>query len=112
MPSPGSNNVLNCWLIDGVQTWDVYDTYYSQWMRYGTFPPVEPEEPDIIHHPENYVISDPVLVETNYFFRMNWGGDGNFDNTLYYYGDNWVVTDSQNRQCNFTNQRRMIYNIH
>ena len=73
--------------------------------------PVEPEEPDW-NHPENYVISDPVLVETNYFFRMNWGGDGNFDNTLYYYGDNWVVTDSQNRQCNFTNQRRMIYNIH
>lgn len=105
--TPGSNNVLNCWLIDGVQTWDVYDTYYSQWMPRWTYPPVEPEEPDW-NHPENYVISDPVLVNTYYFFRMNWGQDGLNDGTLYFYGERWAI----NNEYDFTSTCKMLYGFY
>lgn len=100
-----SNNDGHCWLIDGVKVYKTYDTYYNQWMPMGTFPPVEPEEPDW-NHLENYVISDPVCVGTDYYFRMNWGWDGNYDNTLYYYDSSWSVAG-----YSFQYQRNMIYNF-
>lgn len=69
--------------------------------------PVEPEEPDW-NHPENYVISDPVLVNTYYFFRMNWGQDGLNDGTLYFYGERWAI----NNEYDFTSTCKMLYGFY
>lgn len=96
----------HCWIIDGAVVRKTYDTYYNQWMPMGTFPPVEQEAPDW-NHLDNYVISEPVCVNTEYYFRMNWGWDGNYDSTLYYYGSNWTAGG-----YNFQYKRNMMYNFY
>ena len=71
-------------VIDGGQIECYCYVIYSQWMPIGTYPPVEPEYPDL-DHPENYVISDPIWTD-NYggcYFRVNWGSNGLYDNGLY-----------------------------
>lgn len=71
-------------VIDGGQISCFCYVIYSQWMPIGTYPPVEPEYPDL-DHPENYVISDPIWTDDigTCYFRVNWGRDGLYDNGLY-----------------------------
>ena len=78
-------------VIDGIQSFAIQYTNYYQWMPIGTFPPVEPEYPDL-DHPENYVISDPYWDdgEVGYYYRINWGYDGVFDNMICIMGESWL----------------------
>lgn len=69
-------------VIDGIKVYAHRETYYYQWMPIGTYPPVEPEYPDL-EHPELYVIYDYWGDNTNYWCLVNWGLDGAYDSGEY-----------------------------
>ena len=69
-------------VIDGIMVYAERETYYYQWMPIGTYPPVEPEYPDL-EHPELYEIYDYWGDNTGYWCRVNWGLDGAYDNGEY-----------------------------
>lgn len=103
-----SNSVFNpghMWLIDGARAVEQYDVYYRKWMPIGTYPPVEPEEPDW-DNLEDYVVSDRIYGGTDYLFLMNWGWGRN-DNTYYYLGNNWYAPSSGHE--NFIYHRRILH---
>lgn len=76
-------------VIDGMRVFSIQYTYYSQWMPIGTYPPVEPEYPDL-EHPELYVIGQGWGSNTLYYYRLNWGYDDSFlDDGLFLYGAEW-----------------------
>lgn len=69
-------------VIDGVCVYKYHYTYYYQWMPIGTYPPVEPEYPDM-DHLELYEISDGWGAVHHYGYLVNWGFDGSYDNGIY-----------------------------
>ncbi|MBQ3742264.1 MAG: C10 family peptidase [Bacteroidales bacterium] len=69
-------------VIDGIIVYAQRETYYYQWMPIGTYPPVEPEYPDL-EHPELYEIYDYWGDNTGYWCRVNWGQDGAYNNGEY-----------------------------
>ena len=75
-------------VIDGAKVYAPKYTYYYQWMPIGTFPPVEPEFPDL-DHPELYEITSTWGQNSSYYFRLNWGFDGLLDDYLYLVGIPW-----------------------
>ena len=75
-------------VIDGIKVFAQKITYYYQWMPIGTYPPVEPEYPDL-EHPELYVIGEAWGQNSDYFYRLNWGFDGELDDGLYQHGTAW-----------------------
>lgn len=89
--SQNNDDKAHCWLIDGYKVMAPMYIYYNQWMPRGTYPPVEPVEPDW-DHLENYVISDPVMGTPTLYYHMNWGYAGMNDG--FYSGTLWLV-DSQ-----------------
>lgn len=100
------NSDGHAWLIDGGRKYSTYEIYYNQWVPMGTFPPVEPIEPDW-DNLDQYVISE-TCTGTDYYFQMNWG-TGERNSTYYYYGSNWVINTSNNSSYNATYDRQMIY---
>ena len=69
-------------VIDGMRVFSEKTTYYYQWMPIGTYPPVEPEYPDL-EHPELYEIYDYWGDIISCWDLINWGMDGLFDNGEY-----------------------------
>ena len=69
-------------VIDGMKVYAQRTTYYYQWMPIGTYPPVEPEYPDL-NHPELYEIYDYWGPNTSYWSLINWGLDGLYDSGEY-----------------------------
>lgn len=69
-------------VIDGIEVYADCTIYFYQWMPIGTYPPVEPEYPDM-EHLENYEISVNWGDNVNYYHRVNWGFDGLYDNGWY-----------------------------
>ena len=69
-------------VIDGIKVYAHRETYYYQWMPIGTYPPVEPEYPDL-EHPELYVIDDYWGENLYYWCLVNWGLDGAYDSGEY-----------------------------
>lgn len=90
-----NNNDTQYAVIDGIQVLAENTTYYYQWMPIGTFPPVEPEYPDL-DHPELYVISVNWGDNVAYFHRINWGFDGLYDNAWYWHGNSYPYWDGLN----------------
>ncbi len=75
-------------VIDGMRVTSYKYTYFYQWMPIGTFPPVEPEFPDL-EHPELYEIGEEWGENSSYYYRINWGFDGFLDDVLCLYGYSW-----------------------
>ena len=69
-------------VIDGIMVYAERETYYYQWMPIGTYPPVEPEYPDL-EHPELYEIYDHWGDYISFWYLINWGMDGLFDDGEY-----------------------------
>ena len=78
-------------VIDGILVYSERYTYYYQWMPMGTYPPVEPEYPDL-DHPELYVIGQAWGDNTSYYYRLNWGfDDGYLDQGYFLFGTQWGI---------------------
>ena len=69
-------------VIDGFIIYRYHYINFYQWMPIGTFPPVEPEYPDL-NHPELYEIAHVWGDVSHYGFLVNWGFDGDFDDGIY-----------------------------
>lgn len=92
-------------VIDGVRVYRYCYTRYYQWMPIGTFPPVEPEYPDL-DHPELYEISVSWGEVSHYGYRVNWGYDGNYDDMLYSSIGYWSANN------NTYSRAPILYNIY
>lgn len=90
-----NNNDTQYAVIDGIQVLAENTTYYYQWMPIGTFPPVEPEYPDL-DYPELYVISVNWGDNVAYYHRVNWGFDGLYDNAWHWHGNSYPYWDGLN----------------
>ena len=75
-------------VIDGVKEYYYYYTYYFQWMPIGTYPPVEPEYPDL-NHPELYEIGYGWGDLASVSYKLNWGEYGNYDDGWFYQSNAW-----------------------
>lgn len=69
-------------VVDGMMVYAQRSTYYYQWMPIGTYPPTEPEYPDM-EHLELYEIYDYWGPNTNYWSLVNWGLDGAYNNAMF-----------------------------
>ena len=90
-PCPQNSFGSHTAVIDGMCVYSTRYTYYNQWMPIGTFPPVEPEFPDL-EHPELYEIGYGWGSNTQYYYRLNWGfDDGYLDQGYYLYNTQWGI---------------------
>lgn len=96
-----SSSLGSCFaIIDGLKEYYYHYAYYYQWMPIGTYPPVEPEYPDL-EHPELYEIGEGWGNIVSFDFKINWGEYGSYDDAWYSATSNWR---------NYS-QSQMLYNF-